>query len=88
MATARKSLTSKKVSWEARYYIRKPDGGLIYKIKKGFSTKSEAQAYGVAHEHESSVSSNITMLEMFDNQTMLIRQLPIRAETVLLSMLI
>ena len=66
MATARKSLTSKKVSWEARYYIRKPDGGLIYKIKKGFSTKSEAQAYGVAHEHESSVSSNITMLEMFE----------------------
>ena len=37
MATARKSLTSKKVSWEARYYIRKPYSGLIYiKLKRGF----------------------------------------------------
>ncbi len=66
MATARKSSTSKKVSWEARYYIRKPDGRLAYKIKKGFSTKAEAQAYGVSHEHESSISSRTTMLQMFE----------------------
>lgn len=52
--------------WEARYYIRTPDGKLKYTVKKGFHTKKEAEQWEATHKHTSSAPHGTTFMDVFE----------------------
>jgi integrase len=64
MSVSKNKTTGK---WECRYYVRSADGSLKSAHKRGFSTKQEAQAYELAHRHDSEPSDGDSFGTMFES---------------------
>ena len=54
-------------NWECRFYKKAADGSLKSARKRGFPTKTAAQAYELAHRHDSELNERNTFEVMFES---------------------